>query len=422
MGSIQEEQNNTEAALKFYKEASQFSVKGGFINEELVTSMQIGRSYLFSNNDKAMKIFNEIILKARKHGLMELEAGANVNLSRVYQNLKQWEKAEYHVNESHKLFKKSGSMKQVASSHQNLGMFHINSKNYKEARYHGEEALWRGRKINDKSIIMNAAYLLMPAYANLGKFEDALGAQIIATNMKDSLANEDTKRLALKQEFKYSYDKQKALDDQENKHKQLMLKKDYQNKEALAKKDHEKRIAIEKEENKRKQQKIQLMIAKAKQAALKILLGEETAEKDKKKIQVLKLQKANIKQDTEHKMEKRQLIKEQKMKILNAKAEAELARRNNLQYSLIFMGILIVFGIIATLGFVRVSPRLAEGAIFFAFLILFEFLLIFTEPYINRITDGIPIYTLLANATIALIIFPLHSVCEEYLKKKIVKT
>ena len=81
----------------------------------------------------------------------------------------------------------------------------------------------------------------------------------------------------------------------------------------------------------------------------------------------------------------------------------------------------MLFGIVISLGFIKVSPNIAEGLIFFAFLILFEFILVFAEPYLENYTNGEPMYNLLANAVIALLIFPLHDVLESKLKKRIVK-
>ncbi len=132
-------------------------------------------------------------------------------------------------------------------------------------------------------------------------------------------------------------------------------------------------------------------------------------------------QKATIRQQTQYEFEKAQIVKENESKEL-ARIEAEATgRRNNLQYSLIFLGILVLFVAILFLGFIKVSPNLAEGLIFFAFLILFEFVLVFTEPYLENYTQGEPMYNLLANSVLALLIFPVHALLEKLLKKRIVK-
>jgi tetratricopeptide (TPR) repeat protein len=126
-------------------------------------------------------------------------------------------------------------------------------------------------------------------------------------------------------------------------------------------------------------------------------------------------------QHVRHEFEKEKILKENEAKEQARILAEETSRRNNLQYSLIFLGILLLFGIVLSLGFIKVSANVAEGLIFFAFLILFEFVLVFVEPYLETYTNGEPMYNLLANSIIALLIFPLHDVLESKLKKRLVK-
>ncbi|MEK0371189.1 MAG: hypothetical protein QQN55_08565, partial [Nitrosopumilus sp.] len=65
--------------------------------------------------------------------------------------------------------------------------------------------------------------------------------------------------------------------------------------------------------------------------------------------------------------------------------------------------------------------RLAEGAVFFTFLLFFEFTLVLLDPYIDKWTGGEPAYKLAINAGLAGIIFPLHQFFETMLKQRILK-
>jgi len=132
-------------------------------------------------------------------------------------------------------------------------------------------------------------------------------------------------------------------------------------------------------------------------------------------------QKATIRQQTKYEFEKAQLIKEQEEKE-KARLKAEVTnRRNNLQHSVILIAILVLFGGVLFMGFVNVSERMAEGIIFFSFLILFEFLLVLADPYIDRWSSGAPGIKLLFNAAIAALIFPAHAFFESKLKSRLVK-
>ena len=94
---------------------------------------------------------------------------------------------------------------------------------------------------------------------------------------------------------------------------------------------------------------------------------------------------------------------------------ADRNRKNNLQYSITFILILILFGGVALVGFIKVPTRFAEGLIFFSFLILFEFLLVLADPTIEALSQGAPGYKLLFNAALAGFIFPAHAFFERML-------
>ena len=131
-------------------------------------------------------------------------------------------------------------------------------------------------------------------------------------------------------------------------------------------------------------------------------------------------QKATIRQQTKYEFEKEQLVAEQikneELRIENEKIE----RRNNLQYSIILVIVVVLLSLLFALGKIRVSTQVAEGLIFFAFLILFEFLLVLADPYIDNWTGGAPGWKLLLNAGIAAGIFPLHAFFEKTLKQKLI--
>ena len=131
-------------------------------------------------------------------------------------------------------------------------------------------------------------------------------------------------------------------------------------------------------------------------------------------------QKATIRQQTKYEFEKTMLVKEQKEKEEARVLSEEISRRDNLQYSVVLICLLVIGVIVAMLGRLALPVRMAEGIIFFSFLILFEFLLVLADPYIDNWSGGAPGFKLLFNAGIAAFIFPLHSFFERKLKGKLV--
>jgi tetratricopeptide (TPR) repeat protein len=132
-------------------------------------------------------------------------------------------------------------------------------------------------------------------------------------------------------------------------------------------------------------------------------------------------QKATIRQQTQYEFEKAQLVKEQEEKEAARIEQEEKERKDNIQYSMIFLGILLVFGVVLSSGKFNISPKFAEGLIFFAFLLFFEFCLVLLDPIIDDWSSGEPIYKLLFNAVLAGAIFPLHAFFEKLLKKRLIK-
>ncbi|MBL4657938.1 MAG: tetratricopeptide repeat protein [Flavobacteriales bacterium] len=100
---------------------------------------------------------------------------------------------------------------------------------------------------------------------------------------------------------------------------------------------------------------------------------------------------------------------------------AQESRRNNLQYSGILIFLVLIFALVFMLGKFSIPIRIAEGMIFFAFLLFFEFTLVLLDPYIEQYSSGAPAIKLGFNAVLAALIFPLHSLFEAKLKGRLVK-
>jgi len=113
--------------------------------------------------------------------------------------------------------------------------------------------------------------------------------------------------------------------------------------------------------------------------------------------------------------QERKRMEEERSRILIAQTE----RRNLLQYSGILIFIVAFFITLLYSGKLNIPIQLAEGGVFFAFLLIFEFLLVLTDPSIEQYTGGEPAYKLLINAGLAGLIFPLHSIAETKLKQRI---
>lgn len=97
----------------------------------------------------------------------------------------------------------------------------------------------------------------------------------------------------------------------------------------------------------------------------------------------------------------------------------DIKRRDTVQFFVIFLVIMIVFGAIMLLGRFKIPAGLAQGLNFVALLLVFESILVFTDPFLDAFTRGVPFYKLLINIALAIIIFPVHRFLEKKFRKRL---
>lgn len=108
---------------------------------------------------------------------------------------------------------------------------------------------------------------------------------------------------------------------------------------------------------------------------------------------------------------------EQREQRKQAVRDAEVNRRNTLEYLVIAAVMLILFVLLFT-GRNRLSEKVARAAVFMGLLLFFEFLLVLTDSSVEGVTGGEPIFNLIANVMIALFILPAHQWLESVIQSK----
>lgn len=104
------------------------------------------------------------------------------------------------------------------------------------------------------------------------------------------------------------------------------------------------------------------------------------------------------------------------------KAEEDRHRKENIQYSLMALGIIVLLTLYLLLSrsFIT-NTRLIEFFGVVALLIVFEFLNLLLHPFLERITHHSPILMLLALVCIAALLVPLHHKIEKWATHKLVE-
>lgn len=92
-------------------------------------------------------------------------------------------------------------------------------------------------------------------------------------------------------------------------------------------------------------------------------------------------------------------------------------RLANIQFFGIFLGIVFFFLMVFMAAKLSLPEWLANGIVFFAFVLLFEFVLVVLDPFIDSVSNGKPVIKLGCNVLLALFIIPLHSLFEKRLRR-----
>ena len=126
--------------------------------------------------------------------------------------------------------------------------------------------------------------------------------------------------------------------------------------------------------------------------------------------------------EAKHEMEmaeiKRKQEEEEQARIL----EQQTQRRHLLQYSGILIFIITIFITLLFSGRLNIPVRVAKSGLFFTFLLVFEFILVLIDPYIDQWTGGEPAYNLAVNVALAGLFLPLHNFAESKLTQRLFKT
>ncbi len=117
----------------------------------------------------------------------------------------------------------------------------------------------------------------------------------------------------------------------------------------------------------------------------------------------------------QYEIEKDQILEAQALE----KEKSRIKRRDTLQFMVIFLVVFLVVGVILLLGFIKVPAALAQGLNFVSLLLVFESILVYTDPYLDFYTNGVPAYKLLVNILLATLIFPVHTYLERRFKRRL---
>ncbi|MBI2280849.1 MAG: tetratricopeptide repeat protein [Bacteroidetes bacterium] len=240
LASLYKSQNNIPQAIDYYTKCFK-------ICEEINDKKGLAYSYNnmgilhFIQNDfpsainyyqRSLKLKEEI---GDKRGISE----SYHNMAKVYQSSTSAKEADSLSALAMEYFLKSLAIKEevndkvgIATTLSSIGQLELSKGLLKKAKANGKKALTIAKEVGFVIEIQRAASLLYDVALQQENWKEALEMRNLQLQMKDSIISEEAMKVAISQQAKYEYEKQKALDDAENE-KQLAIEQEAQAKQKV---------------------------------------------------------------------------------------------------------------------------------------------------------------------------------------------
>ncbi len=233
IGYVYSNQGENEKALEYYnknlKICDEINDKEGvalaYNNIGVVYDNRGQLSEAIENYHRSLEIQESI---NNKRGIA---VGLN-NLGFVYKKKGELDIALDYYKRSIPVYKEIGHKQGIAISFINIGTIYQSKNNIEQALTYGEKGLVIAQEIGFPDIIQKAAGLLSSVLEQQGKFPQAIKMYKLHITMRDSINDKKNQKAAIRQQAKYEYEKQKAIDDAENE-KLLAIEKEKEEKQRL---------------------------------------------------------------------------------------------------------------------------------------------------------------------------------------------
>ena len=174
---------------------------------------------------QSLKIYEEL-------GDKKGTANSLNNIGIIYKKQRDYAKAIDYYTQSLKIEEEIGDKQGIAASLGNIGIIYKDQGDYAKAFKYSNQSLTIAQEIGLAIQIKSAAASLWEINKKLGRHKESLLMYELFISTRDSLESEANQKAVIQQEYKYAYEKQKALDDAGN-DKKVALEKEKQKKQFI---------------------------------------------------------------------------------------------------------------------------------------------------------------------------------------------
>ncbi len=242
LASLYKSQNNIPQAIDYYTKCFKICEEIGDKKGLAYSYNNMGILHFIQNDfpsainyyQRSLKLKEEI---GDKRGVSE----SYHNMAKVYQssNSTSAKEADSLSALAMEYFLKSLAIKEevndkvgIATTLSSIGQLELSKGLLKKAKTNGKKALTIAKEVGFVIEIQRAASLLYDIAFQQENWKEALEMRNLQLQMKDSIISEEAMKVAISQQAKYEYEKQKALDDAENE-KQIAIEQESKAKQKI---------------------------------------------------------------------------------------------------------------------------------------------------------------------------------------------
>ncbi|TVR80489.1 MAG: hypothetical protein EA412_04560 [Chitinophagaceae bacterium] len=224
IANIHTEQGDYDAAMKFYRQAKE-------INSEIKNFRGIVISYYFIGDlfkkmgdyENALKNFYESLSISKAEKLDDAIAANSEKLGSLYLKDGNYIQAEKYYKEALLRYTNVSMKSGIAKAFNSLSNLFIHTGDLPSALRYAKKSMDIALEIENVESLRNASQSLSAVYHKMAQYKDAFEMHLLFIEMRDSIANIENQREAIRMNVEHEYDKKKALIESEQEKREALV-------------------------------------------------------------------------------------------------------------------------------------------------------------------------------------------------------
>lgn len=212
-GLIERKKGNYEKALQYFQES--ITLYDNIKQKGLVAIALEDIAFLYHEKKdyaKALETMNKSLVMREKIGNKHSIADCLHNIATIYFDKKDYDKAIDYFSESLETQPDSSNVEGIINTNNSLAETYYSLKNYHKAEQYGLISLRLSKKLGYPESLKNTTELLTKIYKAQNNTKGALEMYEIFIQMRDSLNNDELKKMSMKTQFENEYAQQAIAD------------------------------------------------------------------------------------------------------------------------------------------------------------------------------------------------------------------